>query len=76
MPLSADGSKLFKSYLQKKLFSLPDSHSAKPFFADVAGNHVMAAGINPDTLLRPAQEKNRWLNLGRKQVPKTYRKVG
>lgn len=59
MPLLADGSKLSKSYLQRKLFSLPDSHSAKPFFADVAGNHGMAAGINPDTVLcvGPAQEK-------------------
>lgn len=30
-------------------FSLPDCHSVKPFFAGVAGNHVMAAGFNPDT---------------------------
>lgn len=50
MPLLVDGSKLSKSYLQRILFSLPDSISVKPFFADVAGNHVMASGINPDTV--------------------------
>jgi len=51
LPLLADGSKWTKSCLQRKRFSLPDCHSVKPGSAGVAGNHVMAAGMNPDAMV-------------------------
>lgn len=46
------------------------SSSVKPFSAGAAGNHVVAAGINPAPCAvdRARTGKNRWLNLGRKQV--------
>lgn len=70
LPLLADGSKRSKSYLKKELV-FTSWLSLHQTLAGVAGDHVRAAGINPESVHKASAGQNRGLNLGRKQVSKT-----
>lgn len=76
MPFSADGSKWFKSYLQRKLFSLPDFHSAFLCWCGRKSCNGCRYQSRHCSKCKASTGKNRWLNLGGKQVPKSCRKVG